>query len=68
MQLEKNIKHHIDIVIDRLVVKAGIEKRMADSIESVLKLTDHAHAHIAAALRLLKNLCVLTLPPADNRR
>ena len=40
IKLEKNIKHHIDIVIDRLVVKAGIEKRMADSIESVLKLTD----------------------------
>ena len=40
IKLEKNIKHHIDIVIDRLVVKAGIERRMADSIESVLKLTD----------------------------
>ena len=40
IKLEKNIKHHIDVVIDRLVVKAGIEKRMADSIESVLKLTD----------------------------
>ncbi len=40
IKLEKNIKHHIDIVIDRLVVKAGIEKRMADSIESVLKLTE----------------------------
>lgn len=40
IKLEKNIKHNIDIVIDRLVVKAGIEKRMADSIESVLKLTD----------------------------
>ncbi len=40
IKLEKNIKHHIDIVIDRLFVKAGIEKRMADSIESVLKLTD----------------------------
>ncbi len=40
IKLEKNIKHHIDIVIDRLVVKPGIEKRMADSIESVLKLTD----------------------------
>lgn len=40
IKLEKNIKHHIDIIIDRLVVKAGIEKRMADSIESVLKLTD----------------------------
>ncbi len=40
IKLEKNIKHHIDIVIDRLVVKAGIGRRMADSIESVLKLTD----------------------------
>ena len=40
IKLEKNIKHNIEIIIDRLVVRAGIEKRMTDSIESVLKLTD----------------------------
>ena len=38
--LDKNIKHNIEIVVDRLVVKAGIERRLADSIESVLNLAD----------------------------
>ena len=37
--LEKNIKHNIEIVVDRLVVKEGIEKRLTDSIENVLHLT-----------------------------
>ncbi|MBQ9022993.1 MAG: excinuclease ABC subunit UvrA [Eubacterium sp.] len=40
IKLEKNIKHNIDIVVDRLVVKPGIERRLADSIENVLKLSD----------------------------
>jgi len=40
IRLEKNNKHNIEIVVDRLVVKEGIEKRLADSIESVLKLAD----------------------------
>lgn len=40
IKLEKNKKHNIEIIIDRLVVKEGIEKRLADSIESVLKLSD----------------------------
>ena len=39
IQLEKNIKHNIEIVVDRLVVKEGIEKRLADSIETVMKLS-----------------------------
>lgn len=38
--LDKNIKHNIEIVVDRLVVKPGIEKRLADSIESVLNLAE----------------------------
>lgn len=38
--LEKNIKHNIDIVVDRLVIKEGIEKRLTDSIESVLELAE----------------------------
>ena len=38
--LDKNIKHNIDIVIDRIVVKPGIESRLNDSIDSVCKLTD----------------------------
>ncbi len=38
--LEKNIKHNIDIVVDRLVVKEGIEKRLTDSVESVLELAE----------------------------
>lgn len=40
IKLEKNIKHSIDIVVDRLVVKPGIERRLADSIENVLELAD----------------------------
>ncbi len=40
IKLEKNIKHNIEIVVDRLVVKPGIERRLADSIENVLKLSD----------------------------
>ena len=38
--LEKNIKHNIEIIVDRLVVKEGIEKRLADSLENVLALAD----------------------------
>ena len=38
--LDKNVKHNIDIVVDRLVVKAGIERRLADSIENVLDLAE----------------------------
>ncbi len=38
--LEKNKKHNIEIVVDRLIVKEGIQKRLADSIESVLELAD----------------------------
>ena len=40
IKLEKNIKHLIEIIVDRLVVKPGIEKRLADSIETVLGLSD----------------------------
>ncbi len=38
--LDKNLKHNIEIVVDRLVVKEGIEKRLADSIENVMHLSD----------------------------
>ncbi|MCI8598596.1 MAG: excinuclease ABC subunit UvrA [Lachnospiraceae bacterium] len=40
IKLEKNIKHLIEIVVDRLVVKEGIERRLSDSIETVLNLSD----------------------------
>ena len=40
IKLDKNIKHNIEIVVDRLVVKPGIDRRLADSIESVLALTE----------------------------
>ncbi|MDY2628286.1 MAG: excinuclease ABC subunit UvrA [Lachnospiraceae bacterium] len=40
IELDKNIKHNIEIVVDRLVVREGIERRLADSIETVLGLTD----------------------------
>lgn len=40
IKLDKNKKHNIEIVVDRLVVKDGIQKRLADSIESVLKLAE----------------------------
>ena len=39
IDLEKNIKHNIEIVVDRLVVKEGIEKRLSDSIDTVMGLT-----------------------------
>ncbi len=40
ISLDKNIKHNIEIVVDRLVVKEGIERRLADSIENVLALAE----------------------------
>lgn len=40
IKLDKNIKHNIEIVVDRLVVKEGIERRLTDSIETVLELSD----------------------------
>ena len=40
IELEKNKKHTIEIIVDRLVIREGIEKRMTDSIENVLKLSD----------------------------
>ncbi len=40
IELDKNIKHTIEIVVDRLIVKEGIAKRLTDSIETVLHLTD----------------------------
>ena len=40
INLDKNIKHNIEIIIDRLVVKDGIERRLADSVETVMKLAD----------------------------
>ena len=40
IKLDKNIKHNIEIVVDRLVIREGIEKRLTDSIESVLALAD----------------------------
>ena len=40
ISLDKNIKHNIEIVVDRLIVKPGIEKRLSDSIETVLNLAE----------------------------
>ena len=40
IKLDKNIKHNSEIVVDRLIVKPGIEKRLSDSIETVLDLAD----------------------------
>ena len=40
ISLDKNIKHNIEIVVDRLVVKPGIERRLSDSIENVLSLAE----------------------------
>ncbi len=39
IKLEKNIKHNIEIVVDRLIVKPGMERRLTDSIETVMKLS-----------------------------
>ncbi len=40
IKLEKNKKHNIEIIVDRLMIKDGIQKRLTDSIENVLKLAD----------------------------
>ncbi len=40
IKLEKNIKHNIEVIVDRLVIKDGIRSRLADSIETATKLTD----------------------------
>lgn len=40
IKLDKNIKHNIEIVVDRIVIKKGIEKRLTDSIETVFKLSE----------------------------
>ena len=41
--MDKNIKHNIDIVVDRLVVKPGIEKRLTDSLENVFEPVSYTH-------------------------
>src|SRR5205085_11442197 len=38
--LEKNFKHDLEVVVDRLIVREGIETRLADSLETALKLAD----------------------------
>ena len=40
IKLDKNIKHNIEIIVDRLIVKPGIEKRLTDSLETVLELAE----------------------------
>ena len=40
ISLDKNLKHNIEIVVDRLIVKPGIEKRLTDSVENVLHLSE----------------------------
>lgn len=40
IKLEKNNKHNIEVIVDRLMVKEGMEKRLTDSIENVMKLSD----------------------------
>lgn len=40
IKLDKNIKHDIDIIVDRLIIKEGLEPRMTDSVETVLKMAD----------------------------
>ena len=40
ISLDKNVKHNIEVVVDRLVVKEGIEKRLTDSIETAMQLSD----------------------------
>ncbi len=40
IKLDKNIKHDIDIIVDRLIIKEGLEPRMTDSMETVLKMAD----------------------------
>lgn len=52
INLEKNKKHSIDVVIDRIVVKSGIESRLADSVETAVKLSD--------------GLCIIQILPREE--
>lgn len=40
IKLEKNIKHNIEIIVDRIAVKEGVERRLTDSIENVMTLSE----------------------------
>ncbi len=40
IKLEKNVKHNVSVVVDRLIVKDGIQKRLSDSLEAAIKLAD----------------------------
>lgn len=52
--MEKNKKHNIDIIIDRIVVKEGIETRLSDSLEAALRLADgYAVIDVAESEELL---------------
>ena len=48
--LDKNLKHNISIIVDRLVVKPDIEKRLTDSVENVLDLADGLVGHLTGGL------------------
>ncbi len=62
--LEKNKKHNIEIVVDRLIVKEGVDKRMTDSIESVLELSGGllmAEVHRPDEDAVFRQLCLSRL-------
>lgn len=40
IELDKNIKHHISVVVDRIVIKEGVERRLTDALESAIKLAE----------------------------
>ena len=66
IKLEKNIKHNIEIVVDRLVRREGIESRLAGSLENVLELTDGlAYAEIPDENKTLVFSSNLACPDCD---
>ena len=58
INLDKNIKHNIEIIVDRLIVKPGIEKRLTDSVENVL--------HLAEGLMMVDVICEETINFSEN--
>ena len=66
IKLDKNIKHNIEIVVDRLIVKPGIEKRLSDSIETVLDLADGLLVVDTMDGKLLNFSCLLYTSPSPR--
>ncbi len=64
-ELDKNKKHDIDIVVDRLIMKAGIEKRLSDSVETALRLSDGLMEVVSDGEEILRFSQSFSCPDCD---